>query len=31
VLLDLLGPRYDLVEVPYGQHDELARVTGGYV
>ena len=31
VLLDLLGARYDLVEVPYGQRDELARLTGGYV
>ena len=30
VLLDLLGLRYDLVDVPYGQRDELARVTGGY-
>ena len=31
VLLDLLGARYDLVEVPYRQCDELASVTGGYV
>ena len=31
MLLDLLGARHDLVEVPYGQCDELARVTGGYV
>jgi glutathione S-transferase len=31
VLLDPLGARSDLVEVPYGQCDELARVTGGYV
>ena len=31
VLLDLLGARYDLVEVPFGQRDELARLTGGYV
>jgi len=30
-LLDLLGARYDLVEVPFGQRDELARLTGGYV
>ena len=31
VLLDLLGARYDLVEVPFGQRDQLASVTGGYV
>ena len=31
MLLDLLGARYDLVEVPFGQRDELARLTGGYV
>ena len=31
MLLDLLGARYDLVEVPYRQRDELARVTGGHV
>jgi glutathione S-transferase len=30
-LLDLLGARYDLVEVPYRQRDQLARVTAGYV
>jgi hypothetical protein len=31
VLLDLLGARCDLVEVPYRQCDELALVTGGFV
>jgi glutathione S-transferase len=31
MLLDLIGARYELVEVPYGDRDELARVTGGYV
>ncbi len=31
MVLDLLGVRYDLVEVPYGDRTELAAVTGGYV
>jgi glutathione S-transferase len=31
MLLDLLGARYDVVEVPYGDREELARVTGGYI
>jgi glutathione S-transferase len=31
VLLDLLGARYHLVEVRYGQRDELARLTARYV
>lgn len=31
MLLDLAGHSYDLVEVPYGDRDELARVTGGYI
>jgi glutathione S-transferase len=31
VLLDLLGARYDLVEVPYSDRNEIARVTGGYI
>jgi glutathione S-transferase len=31
ILLDLLGARYDLVEVPYGDREEIARVTGGYI
>jgi glutathione S-transferase len=31
MLLDLLGERYDLVEVDYCERDELARLTGGHV
>lgn len=31
MLLDLAGARYELVEVPYGERDELATLTGGYV
>jgi glutathione S-transferase len=31
MLLDLLGTSYQLVEVPYSDRDELARVTGGYI
>jgi glutathione S-transferase len=31
MLLDLLPARYELIEVPFGQRDELARLTGGYV
>jgi glutathione S-transferase len=31
MLLDLLGVGYDLVEVPYSNRSELARVTGGYI
>src|SRR5262245_52118424 len=31
MLLDLMGARYDLVEVPYLDRDELATLTGGYV
>jgi glutathione S-transferase len=31
VLLDLAGARYDVVEVPYSDRSELARVTGGYI
>jgi hypothetical protein len=31
VLLDLLGARYNLVEVRYGQRDQLARVTARYI
>jgi glutathione S-transferase len=31
MLLDLLGARYELVEVPYSDRDEIARVTGGYI
>jgi glutathione S-transferase len=30
-LLDLMGARYETVEVPYSDRDALARVTGGYV
>jgi glutathione S-transferase len=31
MLLDLLGAKYDVVEVPYSDRNEIARVTGGYV
>ena len=31
MLLDLLGAKYELVEVPYSDRRELASVTGGYV
>jgi glutathione S-transferase len=31
MLLDLLGRSYELVEVPYGDRNELARLTGGYI
>ena len=31
MLLDLGGLGYDLVEVPYGDRTELARLTGGYI
>jgi glutathione S-transferase len=31
MLLDLMGRAYELVEVPYGDRTELARVTGGYI
>ncbi len=31
MLLDLLQHRYDLIEVPYGDRSELARLTGGYI
>jgi glutathione S-transferase len=30
-LLDLIGVRYELVEVPYGDRNELAALTGGYI
>jgi glutathione S-transferase len=30
-LLDLLGARYDVVEVPYADRNEIASVTGGYI
>lgn len=30
-LLDLIGVRYELVEVPYGDRNELAQLTGGYI
>src|SRR5262245_8053817 len=29
--LDLVGARYELVEVQYGDRDELATLTGGYI
>jgi glutathione S-transferase len=31
ILLDLLVAKYELIEVPYGQRDELAKLTGGYI
>jgi glutathione S-transferase len=31
ILLDLLPVGYELIEVPFGQRDDLARVTGGYI
>jgi glutathione S-transferase len=31
MLLDLIGARYDLVEVPYSDRNEIAQVTGGYI
>jgi glutathione S-transferase len=31
MLLDLLGHDYELVEVDYGQRNELAELTGGYI
>ena len=31
MLLDLLGTTYDLIEVSYGDRNELANVTGGYI
>jgi glutathione S-transferase len=31
MLLDLLGARYEIVEVPYSDRTEIATVTGGYI
>lgn len=31
MLLDLAGHAYDLIEVPYGDRNELATLTGGYI
>lgn len=31
VLLQLLGRRHDLIDVPYGDRTELATLTGGYI
>jgi glutathione S-transferase len=31
MVLDLLGVRYQLIEVPYTDRNELARTTGGYI
>lgn len=31
MLLDLLGAKYELIEVPYGDRTELATLTGGYI
>jgi glutathione S-transferase len=30
-VLDLMGAKYDLVEVSYSERDELATLTGGYI
>jgi glutathione S-transferase len=30
MVLDLLGARSDLIEVPYSDRNEIARITGGY-
>jgi glutathione S-transferase len=31
ILLDLLLAKYELIEVPYGQREQLAKLTGGYI
>ena len=31
MVLDLIGARYELVEVPYSDRNEIARTTGGYI
>ncbi len=31
MVLDLLSARYELVDVVYGQREELAKLTGGYI
>jgi glutathione S-transferase len=31
MVLDLLGAKYDAIEVPYADRNELATVTGGYI
>ncbi len=31
ILLDLLGQRYEAIEMPYGDRSELAKLTGGYI
>src|SRR5579872_2778423 len=31
MVLDLLGAKYELVEVPYGDRTEIAKATGGYI
>jgi glutathione S-transferase len=31
MVLDLLGARYELIDVPYGDRQVLARLTGGYI
>lgn len=30
-LLNLMGLRHDVIEVPYGDREEIARLTGGYI
>ncbi|HTQ03605.1 MAG TPA: glutathione S-transferase N-terminal domain-containing protein, partial [Polyangiaceae bacterium] len=31
MLLDLLGQRYEAIEMPYSDRTEIASVTGGYI
>jgi glutathione S-transferase len=31
MVLDLIGAKYDVVEVPYADRNEIATVTGGYI
>src|SRR4051812_18178179 len=31
MVLDLMGQRYEIVEVAYSERDELAKLTGGYI
>jgi glutathione S-transferase len=31
MVLDLMGEKYEWVEVPYSNRDELAKLTGGYI
>src|SRR5262245_55031780 len=31
IVLDLLGMKYEPIDVPYGRREELAELTGGYI